>query len=128
MQIEIRTYNAKKDYSPLLNLIKSEGGEWEDHLKPEYQIALKNSISYVALVNDQLCGYSRSIDDSGLYILIMDLLVHKKFRGHAIGKQLMECVLKDFPNCDVYVLSDVDGYYQKLCYEKEGSVFKVKIS
>ncbi|MEQ8358021.1 MAG: GNAT family N-acetyltransferase [Cytophagales bacterium] len=126
MNIRIRKYNSEKDYPALIKLIKSEGEEWQDYLKPVYILAMDNSISYVATADDTLCGYSRSVYDSGLFIWVIDLLVHKNFRGHAIGKQLMDCILKDFPKCDVYVMSDVDGYYHKLGYDKEGSIFKVK--
>ena len=47
---------------------------------------------------------------------------------NAIGKKLMERTSSEFPNTDVYVLSDVDPYYTKLGYQKEGSIFKVKAS
>ena len=116
----------KKIIPRLIKLINSEGEEWQDYLKPSYKIAMDNSISYVATADDTLCGYSRSISDSGLFIWSLICSLIRILWGHAIGKQLMECILKDFPKCDVYVMSDVDGYYQKLGYEKEGSIFKVK--
>ena len=31
----------------------------------------------------------------------------------------MDCILTDFPEIDVYVMSDVDQYYKKLSYEKD---------
>ncbi len=126
MKIEIKKYDDSKEYDNLLDIIKSEGEEWEDYFDPKYQIVLKKSITYVAYINNELCGYSRSIDDSGLYIWVVDLLVDKKYRGHSIGQKLMECLLTDYPNQDVFVMSDVDGYYTKLGYKKEGSIFKVE--
>ena len=109
-----------------MKLVESEGEEWEDYLDPIYRKALENSIVYVALIEKELCGYSRSINDSGLFIWVIDLLVSKKWRGLSIGKELMECILTDFPNIDLLVMSDVDQYYEKLSYKKEGSIFKVK--
>jgi hypothetical protein len=38
----------------------------------------------------------------------------------------MERVCRDFPNQPVYVMSDSDPYYEKLGYEREGSIFIVK--
>jgi hypothetical protein len=35
-------------------------------------------------------------------------------------------VCQDFPNQPVYVMSDVDPYYEKLGYRREGSIFEVK--
>ena len=125
MNYSIRKYDPSSDYLPLREIIRSEGEEWKDYLKPDYEKALAASISYVAVVEDQLCGYSRSISDNGLFIWVIDLLVQKDQRGHSIGLALMKCIQKEFPELDVYVLSDVDEYYEKLGYKKEGSVYKV---
>ncbi len=126
MNVKIRKYNPTLDYDNLMSLIQSEGDEWSSYLNPIYREALDNSVTYVALIGDELCGYSRSLNDSGLYVWVVDLLVNKNRRGLSIGKQLMECVLIDFPDTDVFVMSDVDRYYKKLGYKKEGSIFKVK--
>lgn len=125
MNLKIRKYNPTLDYKDLMKLVQSEGEEWKDYLNPIYQKALENSITYVALIGEELCGYSRSLSDSGLYIWVIDLLVSKNRRGLSIGKKLMECILTDLPNIDVFVMSDVDPYYDKLGYKKEGSIFKV---
>lgn len=126
MNVEIRKYHPSSHYQALMDLIRSEGEEWQEYLKPKYEQALKNSITYVAIADSNLCGYSRSIEDNGLFIWVIDLLVHQKFRGHEIGRKLMECLLDEYPGQDVLVMSDVDGYYEKLGYRKEGSIFKVK--
>lgn len=125
MNFKIRRYNPTLDYENLMKLVQSEGEEWKDYLTPTYRKALENSITYVALIGEELCGYSRSLSDSGLFVWVIDLLVNKNRRGLSIGKNLMECILTDFPGIDVFVMSDVDPYYDKLGYEKEGSIFKV---
>jgi GNAT superfamily N-acetyltransferase len=107
-------------------VIESEGEEWKDYLAPSYLNALQKSLTYVVLVDDELCGYSRSIKDNHLYVWVIDLLVHKEKRGMNLGKQLMECILQDFPEYETYVMSDVDGYYEKLGFRKEGSIYRVK--
>jgi predicted N-acetyltransferase YhbS len=58
---------------------------------------------------------------------VYDLLVRKSYRGNQIGKNLMERMCQGFPNQPVYVMSDVDPYYEKLGYRKEGSIFEVKV-
>lgn len=126
MKIEIKEYDHSKEYHKLLKIIKSEGEEWKDYFDSKYHQVLKQSITYVAYVDNELCGYSRSINDCGLYIWIIDLLVEKNHRGNSIGKKLMECLLNDYPDQDVFVLSDVDEYYKKLGYRKEGSIFKIE--
>jgi GNAT superfamily N-acetyltransferase len=126
MNIILRAYQHHKDYNPLMKVIESEGEEWKDYLQSSYANALQNSITYVVLVGDELCGYSRSIKDNNLYIWVIDLLVHKEKRGMNLGKKLMECILQDYPEYETYVMSDVDGYYEKLGIRKEGSIYRVK--
>ncbi|NLT18676.1 MAG: Acetyltransferase (GNAT) family protein [Firmicutes bacterium ADurb.Bin080] len=127
--VEIRKYNRNRDQDLLIELMKREGDDWSCYLNaktlPKYLIVLDTSITYVAYEEESLCGYVRGIDDYGIYIYLCDLLVDKKYRGRAIGKKLMEAVLDDFPDSIVYVMSDVDEYYQKLGFIKEGSVFRV---
>ena len=77
MNLKIRKYDPTLDYENLMKLVESEGEEWEDYLDPIYRKALENSIVYVALIEKELCGYSRSINDSGLFIWVIDLLVSK---------------------------------------------------
>lgn len=126
MNLKIRKYNPALDYENLMKLVESEGEEWADYLKPTYRKALESSITYVALFRGELCGYSRSLNDSGIFIWVIDLLVNKNRRGLSIGKKLMECLITDFPGVDVLVLSDVDTYYEKLDYKKVGSVYQIK--
>jgi len=126
MNIEIKKYNELEDYSRLLELIESEGEEWRDYLQPKYRVNLQQSITYVAYTDETLCGYSRSMNDCDFYIWVIDLLVGRAYRGHSIGRKLLECIRSEFPNHDAFVMSDVDGYYEKLGYAKEGSIFKIK--
>lgn len=127
--MEIRKY-SKQDEARLMSLLQTEGDEWACYWKEpyahRYADALANSITYVACESDALCGYVRALMDHGFYIYVCDLLVLKPYRGRSIGRQLMERLLTDFPNQNVYVMSDVDEYYQKLGYTREGSVFEVK--
>ncbi len=126
--MEIRRYK-KEDEPFLLRLLESEGSEWECYSAPDavekFKSALADSITYVAFEDGTLCGYSRSVEDNGFYIYISDLLVAKPFRCRKIGQMLMECVCRDYSDHTVYVLSDVDGYYQKKGFSREGSVFEV---
>ena len=126
MNFEIRKYHPEKDYEPLSEIIKSEGEEWALYLDQKYKTALQDSITHVVTLGDSLCGYSRSMEDYGYYIWILDLLVANKFRGHELGRKLMESLVNEYPDYEVYVMSDVDDYYQKLGYKKEGTIFRVK--
>ncbi|NLB37255.1 MAG: GNAT family N-acetyltransferase [Clostridiales bacterium] len=127
--MEIRPYNKNKDEGKLMKLLENEGDEWSCYWAKEvcekYKAALALSITFVAYEGDVLCGYSRSLDDCGFYIYVCDLLVMPQFRGRNIGRKLMECIYDKYPDCIVYVMSDVDAYYKKLGYRQGGSVFEV---
>jgi ribosomal protein S18 acetylase RimI-like enzyme len=125
----IRKY-TKLDEKAVMALITQEGEEWACYYDDEHQEAykknLEKSITYLAIDQDKVVGYARAIEDYGFYIYVCDLLVSKSYRGNHIGKQLMESFYEDYPNLTVFVMSDVDAYYQTLGYHQEGHIFEVK--
>ena len=127
--MEIRQY-IKADESLLFDLLIDEGDEWRDYHgvvdRDKYIKALESSITYIAWDETLVCGYARCREDDGFGVYVYDLLARKTHRGREIGKSLMERVCQDFPNQPVYVMSDVDPYYEKLGYRREGSIFEVK--
>ncbi len=124
--LEIKRYNKIDDAVNLYKLIKNEGNEWIDYWGSEkYKRALDNSIVYVAYDGDVLCGYVRCKDDDGFGIYIYDLLVDKSHRGNKYGFMLMQKICDTFPDNTVYVMSDVDLYYEKQGFKREGSIFIV---
>jgi ribosomal protein S18 acetylase RimI-like enzyme len=128
--MEIRKY-TDKDEAQLFNMLRSEGEEWIDYhgekTRNNYKKALGNSMVYVAFKDNVLCGYTRCKYDDGFGIYVYDLLVSKEYRGNNIGRSLVEKICADYPEDTIYVMSDVDGYYQKLGYSRVGSVFMVEI-
>jgi len=127
--MEIRRY-SKADENLLFDLLIDEGDDWSDYYEPigriKYVKALESSITYIALDENLVSGYVRCREDDGFGVYIYDLLVRKTHRGKQIGKILMERVFNYFPNQPIYVMSDVDPYYEKLGYSREGSIFEVK--
>lgn len=128
--MEIRRYTPA-DEALLLEMLAGEGDAWGDYHRPEnrerFRRAFSSSVVYVACSGGRLQGYVRCREDDGYGVYVFDLLVQKEDRGRRIGKSLMERVRKDFPGQPVYVMSDVDPYYEKLGYEKTGSIFKVTL-
>ncbi|MFV0265923.1 MAG: GNAT family N-acetyltransferase [Draconibacterium sp.] len=123
----IRKYNKITDEAKLMQMICDEEG-WDyadESMAEKYKAALESSVTYVACEGDTSCGYSRSLNDCGFYIYVCDLLVKPAFRGKETGKKLMECLYADYPGQTVYVMSDVDGYYQKVEFPRIGSIFEV---
>ena len=68
---------------------------------------------------------TRCREDEGFGLYVYDLLVRRSHRGRRLGRTLLEHVSAEFPDQPVYVMSDVDPYYEKLGYRREGSVFVV---
>lgn len=126
--MKIRRYR-KADEPLLFDLLIDEGDDWRDYHGPggrsKYIKALKSSVTYIAYDENLVCGFVRCREDDGFGVYIYDLLVRKSYRGRHIGKSLMERVCQDFPDQPVYVMSDVDPYYEKLGYRREGSIFEV---
>lgn len=127
--MEIRKY-SKADEALLFDLLVDEGDEWADYHgaagRDRYVKALESSITYIACDGAVVCGYARCREDDGFGVYVYDLLVGKTHRGRQIGKRLLEQVRRDYPNQPVYVMSDVDTYYEKLGYRREGSIFEVR--
>ena len=122
---------ADGDIEPLFALMEREGEEWRDYwhnnCKAKYLKALENSITYLIFENDILCGFARCRDDDGYGIYVCDLLVDKEYRGKEYGRMLMEQACAEHSGMPTYVMSDVDEYYEKLGYERMGSIFKVRL-
>lgn len=120
----------KEDHALLLQLLRDEGEEWQEYYgaagQERFLHALLCGVAYVIFEGGILCGYIRCREDDGFGVYVYDLLVAKSHRGRQLGKQLLERVYHDYPDQNVYVMSDVDPYYQKLGYAKIGSVFQVK--
>lgn len=127
--MEIKKY-SKADESLFFDLLVDERDEWSDYHgvvgRDKYIKALESSIIYIACDETLVCGYARCREDDSFGVYIYDLLVRKTHRGRQIGKSLMERVCQDFPDQPVYVMSDIDLYYEKLGYRREGSIFGVK--
>ncbi len=125
----VRPYAADRDFPAILALLQSEGDEWscyhDKRHRNAYKQSLEKSITFVAEDARAIVGFSRSIEDFGFYIYVCDLLVRRDYRGQNLGRRLMAPLIAKFSGYDVFVMSDVDPYYVKLGYQREGSIFKL---
>lgn len=125
--MELRKYNENKDYANLIALFQCEPS-WSWFLSDQHRLrhkqSLRESITYVAYEREQIIGYSRSLEDIGTYIYVCELLVKKDFRGNSFGKQMLDAIAADYPEHEIFIMSDEDLYYQKIGYTRIGSIFK----
>lgn len=124
----IRPYQ-KGDTEELFAMMEKEP-DWDEYCneknKENYLRAIQTSITYLLFEEEKICGYARCREDDGFGVYVYDLLVDVNCRGKNYGRYLMEQACKDFPEQTVYVMSDVDPYYKKQGYQKEGTIFIVK--
>lgn len=113
----------------VMDVIRREGEDWkvywEEPNASKYRKCLRQSVTYVALADGKVCGYSRSLPDA-LFIYVCDLLVNKEFRGNGLGEKLMRCLQQDYPDLPVYIMSGNDEYYKTISCVKEGSIYALK--
>jgi ribosomal protein S18 acetylase RimI-like enzyme len=125
---EIIKYEPRYE-DELMKLIKLEGEDWkiywEEPNASRYRKSFEQSITFLALSNGKVCGYSRSLKDA-LFIYVCDLLVNKKYRGYGLGEMLMRCLQKEYPEYPIYIMSGNDEYYSKIDCIKEGSIYLLK--
>jgi ribosomal protein S18 acetylase RimI-like enzyme len=91
----------------------------------KYKKSLRESLTYVCYEKGVFVGYLRALHDDDFSIYISELFVVPEWRNRTIGRTLLAQVKKEFPDLNIYVLSDEDAYYEKLGYGKVGSVFEV---
>lgn len=128
MSITVRRYTHEDEHA-LFSLIESEGEAWKCYFENDnrfrYLKAVNSSIVYVLCDDVKLIGYARVREDDGYGVYVYDLLVSAKERGQRYGHLLMMFIKSQFPQQPVYVMSDVDPYYQKQGYQRIGSIFEV---
>ena len=126
--MKISTY--KPEYEQKILAAISQDPDWDiftnENTINSYKAALKNSVTYICHQDDELLGYARAILDEDTAVYISELFVVPEWRNQTIGRSLIERIKVDFTELTVYALSDEDAYYEKIGYEKIGSVFLIK--
>jgi ribosomal protein S18 acetylase RimI-like enzyme len=127
MEITIRPYEHD-DADQVRDLMCREGEEWRDYWGDNWTTflpTLESSVTLLAFANNNVVGFIRARNDANVMVVVHDLLVDKRYRGHSIGRKLSSSLSKQFPGVGLYVMSDEDGYYEKQGYERVGSVFRL---
>ena len=117
----------KKHEQELISLLEKEP-DWSSFLGDDaidkFKDTLLKSETFLCENEDIICGYLRALVD-GFGIYISKLYVSPSYRRSGFGAALLKRIKQEYPEQDVYVLSDEDTYYEKLGYQRVGSVFKL---
>jgi GNAT superfamily N-acetyltransferase len=62
--------------------------------------AIKNSLCFGLYSDGKHIGFARVVSDFATYAYIGDVFVVESYRGHGLGKWLMECIV-GLPGCKV---------------------------
>jgi GNAT superfamily N-acetyltransferase len=83
--------------------------------------SIENSLCFGLYAKDKQIGFARVISDYATYAYIGDVFVLDSFRGHGLGKWLMECVMQHSRLQGLrrwsLVTRDAHGLYSKLGFE-----------
>ena len=111
--------NKKIDMMQLSALRKSVG--WNAMEKSLSNPKLQCFLSVSAFKDDRLIGYVEVISNGVTDAYIQDMMVHPEMQHKGIGTQMMNMVIKEIKERDIYMLSVIYGEenLQKF-YEKFG--------
>lgn len=111
----------------LISLLEMEP-DWSSFLSGNaiysFKEALLKSETFLCKSKGNVCGYIRALVD-GFGIYISELYIAPQYRGNGFGSELLAKVKQEHLNQNVYALSDEDVYYEKLGYQRVGSIFKL---
>ncbi|PJK16199.1 GNAT family N-acetyltransferase [Chryseomicrobium excrementi] len=81
-----------------INLCSSVG--WKDHMNFEVaEASLRNSVfSVIIKDNNKVIGMGRIVGDGAIYYYIQDIVVHPKYQGYGIGKEIMNTLMSYIEN------------------------------
>ncbi|MCQ2241121.1 GNAT family N-acetyltransferase [Treponema sp.] len=68
---------------------------WGDLHHEQVEELLKNSICFSCLMDGKTVGIYRILWDGGYTAYLADVIVDEKFRGHGIGKKLVEHAIEE---------------------------------
>ena len=92
-----------------------------DEQKPKLQEAIRNSTYVVtARSSERLIGLARCISDDVSICYLQDILIHPKYQGQGIGRELLANCLERFAHVRMKILLTDDEERQKMFYESLG--------
>jgi len=94
------------------------------------ETTIQNSLCFSLFDNDKQIGFARILTDDAVHSILLDVVVHKDYRGKGLGKWLVECIT-NHPRISnlIQILwtVDADGLYEKFGFSSpEKIIFMIK--
>lgn len=55
--------------------------------------SIQHSLNFGVYEGNKQIGFARVVTDRAVFAYLCDVFMHEEYRGHALGKWLMECIL-----------------------------------
>jgi N-acetylglutamate synthase-like GNAT family acetyltransferase len=55
--------------------------------------SIKHSLNFGIYEGDKQIGFARVVTDRAVFAYLCDVFIHENYRGHALGKWLLECIM-----------------------------------
>lgn len=124
MQIKIKD-GTEKDIENVINACIAEGWGTFASRKEDFKKAISNSILIVAYDSDNFVGFTRAISDGYITTFLCELLIVKEYRNKGIGRMLVNHIMNVYPNTRLDLISEADGFYEKLTFRKVGTGYRI---
>lgn len=116
---EIRHADPAADFPGILGVYA--GNKWSHARDPKrLRIAVERAdLALVAVQDDQVVGFVRTMSDGAFAVYIADILVLPEHQGQGIGRNLLARVLTHYPletfHHQVLIAErDADGFYRRM--------------
>lgn len=123
---EIRQADPATDFPGILAVYA--GNKWSHARDPErLRTAVERAdLALVAVQDDQVVGFVRTMSDGAFAVYIADILVLPDHQGQGIGRSLLAGVLDHYPletfHHQVLIAErDADGFYRRMGMSAVGS-------
>lgn len=97
-----------------------------DRTNEDVEIILSKSSFYIGIVTDtnQLIAFSRVLTDYFQFSYIYDVIVQKMYRGHGLGKKLIETIInhpdiKDIKNIELVCRKEMMPFYSQFGFTED---------
>jgi len=118
------------DVNAVHNLLKNT--YWaKDRPREIVETTIKNSHCFSLFIHNKQIGFARILTDYATHCMLLDVVIHKDYRGMGFGKWLVECVT-NHPAISKLIqilwTVDADGLYEKFGFFSPKEVtFMIKL-
>jgi GNAT superfamily N-acetyltransferase len=100
---------------------------WANH-RPKATVAesIENSICFGVYHQGRMVGFARVVTDYATMYWLCDVIVDEAYRGHGLGKKLMQCItsLEELQGMfGILATRDAHGLYEQFGFKKNPESF-----